>query len=337
VPGESIRSADAPSGDPAVGRVRLAVAAILAALAILSVVPTLARVGLPFLATDITGARSEVLGLPVQLIRVCLPALAIALAIRTWRRPAGALAVAATVGLAAGIVAIELALASRYLAAELLAALVIARGLDRREIPRRLVIVGALGVIVLFGGIQILRAYDQAEGRELAFAVERSVNRVVLIQPRTLEALQEVIPAEQPPFGGLTWLRRLGPLLGREEIPNLGYWIYSRMFPGQTVQGYAAPGLLGEAWANFAAAGILLFIPFGFAVERLGALIARRRSGEADIVAASLAVLVVARTHALGLNGMVLLLALIAVWRLAAGVGWRGLVRDVARSAAWRT
>jgi hypothetical protein len=109
------------------------------------------------------------------------------------------------------------------------------------------------------------------------------------------------------------------------------------MFPGQTVQGYAAPGLLGEAWANFAAAGILLFIPFGFAVERLGALIARRRSGEADIVAASLAVLVVARTHALGLNGMVLLLALIAVWRLAAGVGWRGLVRDVARNAAWRT
>ena len=94
-------------------------------------------------------------------------------------------------------------------------------------------------------------------GRELAFAAERTVNRIVLIQPRTLDALQAAIPAEEPFFNGLTWLRRLGPLLRRrDDIPNLGYWIYPRLFPDQVTPGYAAPGLLGEAWANFGWLGI---------------------------------------------------------------------------------
>ena len=85
---------------------------------------------------------------------------------------------------------------------------------------------------------------------------ERTVNRVLLIQPRTLEALQATIPAEQPFFGGLTWVRRIGPAVGRPDIPNLGYWIYPRLFPGQEPPGYAAPGIIGEAWANFGAAGL---------------------------------------------------------------------------------
>ena len=212
----------------------------------------------------------------------------------------------------------------------------IARGLDGRPIPRWLLISGALASVLVFGGIQVLRAYDQAEGRELAFVLERTVNRVVLIQPRTIEALQAAIPAEQPPFGGLTWLHRLGPLFGRDDIPNLGYWIYDRLYPGQATAGYAAPGLLGEAWANFAAAGILLFGLFGAAVERLGALIGRRRAGIADIAAGSLAILFVARTHALGLNGLALLLGLVALWRLLAGGRAADLVRDVRAALAWR-
>ena len=68
-------------------------------------------------------------------------------------------------------------------------------GSARWRIPiRALVALGIAGTL-LFGSAQILRAYDQAAGRELAFAVERTVNRVVLIQPRTLEALQDVDPA----------------------------------------------------------------------------------------------------------------------------------------------
>ena len=53
---------------------------------------------------------------------------------------------------------------------------------------------------------------------------------------------------------------RLGPALGRPDIPNLGYWVYPRLFPGQEPPGYAAPGILGEAWANFGPLGLVLFL-----------------------------------------------------------------------------
>jgi hypothetical protein len=183
--------------------------------------------------------------------------------------------------------------------------------------------------------VGILRAYDQAAGRELDFAVERTVNRVLLIQPRTLDALQTAIPAEQPFFDGLTWLRRIAPLIGRNDVPNLGYWIYPRLFPDQATPGYAAPGLIGEAWANFGWFGIGLFALLGVFVERLGALIARRRRETADVVAAALATLFVARTHALGLDGVAILLALVVAWRLLVAPisGLAGDLRDV---AGWR-
>jgi hypothetical protein len=230
----------------------------------------------------------------------------------------------------------EVALASRYLAAELLAAVVVALAIARRPVPVRAL--AAVGVIaaLLFVSVGILRAYDQAAGRELDFAVERTVNRVLLIQPRTLDALQDAIPAEQPFFDGLTWLRRLAPLVGRDDIPNIGYWIYPRLFPGQVTPGYAAPGLIGEAWANFGWLGLTLFGVFGVLVERVGALVARRRRATADVVTAALATLFIARTHALGLNGVAILLALVVIWRvLAAPIG--GLSRDLRAVAAWRT
>ena len=325
---------EAPAGD---GGIRIVAAVALAVVALIALGPTLIRIGLPFLAGDITGARAEFVGLPVQLIRVALPALVIAAAVTTWRRRRVTRTSVAVIVLAVAVVGLEVAFASRYLAAELVAAVVIARGLDGRSIPRWLLLSGALASVLVFGGIQVLRAYDQAEGRELAFVIERTVNRVVLIQPRTIEALQAAIPAEQPPYGGLTWLHRLGPQFGRSDIPNLGYWIYERLYPNQAIAGYAAPGLLGEAWANFAAAGIFLFALFGVAVERFGALIGRRRAGIADIAAGSLAILFIARTHALGLNGLVLLLCLVVIWRLLAGGGASDLLRDVRAVFAWRT
>jgi hypothetical protein len=314
--------------------IRPVVVVALAIVGVAALLPTLATVGIPFLAGDITGARSEVGGLDLQVLRVALPAavlVAVFRAIRADTRRARAIALMAFM-IAVGA---ELALASRYLSAELVAAVVLGLAIAGRPIPgRALAVIGLVGV-VLFVSVGILRAYDQAAGRELDFAVERTVNRVLLIEPRTLDALQTAIPAEQPYFGGLTWLRRLGPLFGRDDIPNLGYWIYPRIFQGQATPGYAAPGLVGEAWANFGWLGLAMFAVLGALVERLGALIGRRRRETADIVAAALATLFVARTHAIGLNGLVVLVVLVAAWRLlVAPVG--DLAKDLRAAAAWR-
>lgn len=308
---------------------------VLAGIALAAILPTLVEHGIPFLTTDITGARSELTGIPIQLVRVALPGLAGILMfelVRTLDRRRRWLA-----GL--GIVAIAgftVLLASRYLVAELLAVLVIAWLLAGRRVPVRLGLAVVVVALVGFAGIQVLRAYDQAEGDALGFAAGRTVNRVVLVQPRTLAALQRVIPAEEPYFLGLTWLRRLGPIVGREDIPNLGYWIYPEVVEGaQDTAGYAAPGLIGEAWANFGPAGLVLFVLLGILAERLGALVSARRSNAVDLVAGALLILFVARTHALGVGGLAVLVALVIAWRLAAGPT-NGVLRAAARIAIWR-
>jgi hypothetical protein len=301
----------------------------LAIVGLALVLPTLLRVGLPFLVQDITGARIEVAGPLIQVMRVAVPAFALALALGARGRVWPWLVVAT-------LLAFDIALASRYLALELVAVLVVGIGLAGWRLRPRLLVAGALVAVLAFGTIQVLRAYDQAAGRELAFAVERTVSRVVLVQPRTLEALQTVIPAEQPHFNGLTWLRRLGPLFGRPDIPNLGYWIYPRLFPGQEPPGYAAPGLIGEAWANFGALGLGLFVLLGVAIERLGAFLSRRRVAAGDLVAGALAVVFIARTHALGLNGVAFLLVLVAAWRVIAAGGLRATIATVGDVIRWR-
>jgi hypothetical protein len=324
---------DTESGD-ARDSIRPIVVVVLAVAGVAALLPTLITVGIPFLANDITGARSEIGGLVLQVLRVTLPAAVLVAVIRAIRAD---LRRARLIALGALVIAIaaEIALASRYLAAELVAAVVLGLAIAGRPIPvRALAGIGLAGAL-LFVSVGILRAYDQAAGRELDFAVERTVNRVLLIQPRTLDALQTAIPAEQPYFDGLTWLRRLAPLIGRNDVPNLGYWIYPRLFPDQATPGYAAPGLIGEAWANFGWFGIGLFALLGVFVERLGALIARRRRETADVVTAALATLFVARTHALGLDGVMILLALVVAWRLlVAPVS--GLARDLRAAAGWR-
>jgi hypothetical protein len=334
--------APGPGDEPVTGNppaeprtpIRPVVVVALAVVGVAALLPTLATVGIPFLAGDITGARSEVGGLDLQILRVALPAAVLVAVIRAIRADTRR---TRTIALAAFVIAVgaELALASRYLSAELVAAVVIGLAIAGRPIPgRALALIGLIGVL-LFVSVGILRAYDQAAGRELDFAVERTVNRVLLIEPRTLDALQAAIPAEQPYFGGLTWLRRLGPLFGRDDIPNLGYWIYPRIFQDQATPGYAAPGLVGEAWANFGWLGLAMFAVLGVLVERLGALIGRRRRETADIVVAALATLFVARTHAIGLNGLVVLVVLVAAWRLLVAPPG-DLARDLRAAAAWR-
>ena len=307
----------------------------LAALAIGAIAPTLIRSGIPFLTVDVTGSRTELVGLPIQLVRVALPALAGLLVfdvLRAGDRRRRLLAVGAVVAIAG----FSVILASRYLIAELAAVLLIAWLLAGRRVPARVGVAVVAAGIVAFGGIQVLRAYDQARGNEVGFAVARSVNRIVLVQPRTVAALERVIPAEEPYLLGLTWLRRLGPLLGRDDIPNLGYWIYPEVVSGaQETAGYAAPGLIGEAWANFGPAGLALFVALGALAERLGALVARRRETAVDIAAGALAILFLARTHALGFGGLAILIGLVVAWRILAGplAGLGGTVRD---AIAWR-
>ncbi|MGZ8528692.1 MAG: hypothetical protein ACXWWR_07845 [Candidatus Limnocylindrales bacterium] len=308
---------------------------LLAAIAVGAILQTLVEHGIPFLTTDITGARSELTGIPIQLVRVALPGLAgilmfelILTADRRVRWLAGLVIVA--------IAGFTVLLASRYLIIELGAVLVLAWLLAGRRIPVRLALVVAGLALVAFAGIQVLRAYDQAAGNELGFATERTINRVVLVQPRTLAALQRVIPAEEPYFLGMTWLRRLGPLIGRQDIPNLGYWIYPEVVEGaQDTAGYAAPGLIGEAWANFGPAGLVLFVFLGILAERLGALVSARRSNAVDMVAGALLILFLARTHALGVGGLAVLAVLVIAWRVLAGPS-NGVLSSAGRVAIWR-
>ncbi len=326
--------ADRPSLAPGGPPVRPFAVVGLAALGAIVLLPTIASVGLPFLAGDITAARVEIGGLDLQPIRVFLPAAilvaVLALTSRGSRRSATWALTLVVVAIAA-----ELVLASRYLAVELVAILIVGLSLAGRRIATRPAIGIALIGVAIFAGVGVLRAYDQAAGKEVAFAVERTVNRVVLIQPRTLDALQTAIPADQPFLLGLTWIRRLAPALGRTDVPNLGYWIYPRLFPDQAVPGYAAPGLLGEAWANFGWLGSLLFVAVGILAERLGSVVAARRRSLADIAAGSVLIVFLARTHALGVDGFAVLVVLTLGWRLLAAP-LDGLDATIRAALSWR-
>jgi hypothetical protein len=323
------------TADPASVRTPVVAAAIGIAIGLLA--PDLVATGLPLLSGDPTGARTELAGILVHPLRIALPAASAVTLVAILRRPSRGRVAAATAGIGAGLLFTVL-LASRYLAAEVAAALVVAWLLAGRRLDPRAVAGVALAALVVFAGVQVLRAPEEAAGREIAFATERTVSRVLLVQPRTLDALMDAIPSDTPHFNGLTWLRRVAPLVGRDDVPNLGYWIYPRLFPDQEpgVQGYAAPGLIGEAWANFGILGLGLFAILGVALERLGALIAGRREGTADLAAAAALVVVLARTHALGLNGALVLVALAVAWRVLAGRGLRGLARALATTMRWR-
>jgi hypothetical protein len=99
---------------------------VMAIASLVVIAPTLVAAGLPLLAGDLAAARSELTGLPVQLIRVALPGL-----VATWlldtaagdppagRRLLAWLAIALGVGFG-------LLLASRYLPLELIAVVLLA-------------------------------------------------------------------------------------------------------------------------------------------------------------------------------------------------------------------
>jgi hypothetical protein len=318
-------AAGAPIPDPSArpipetGRRRW-VPAVMAVVAVALLTPTLIEIGVPLFSHDATVARTALTGIPIQVLRVAIPGLASILLLE-WlagRPAAGRPAVTLVViGL---LVALTIGLASRYLAIELVACMVLAWLLTGRSVPARAAAIAALVGVVGFVAIGVLRAPRDFATDTAAVAAQRTISRLFLVEPRTLDALQATIPVEEPYFLGLTWLRRVGPIVGRDDIPNLGYWIYPKVVDeAQDVAGYAAPGLIGEAWANFGPAGIAIFVVFGMGLEALAAWVASHRARVLDIAAAALAILFVARTHALGLLGGGLLLALVAGWWALAG------------------
>ena len=326
---------DAQPGQKPTADVRWPVVFVMVAVAVAVLVPTLLAVGIPALTGDVTGARAAIGGVDVQLLRVAIPGAIVLLVVaaldgsRAWR-------VFAAVAVAVAVAG-ELALASRYLAAELAAAIVIALGLIRRPGLARVIAAVAVTGAALFVVAGVLRTYGEAGDDPVGFAVDRSINRILLVEPRTLDAIQTAFPGEVPYYGGLTWVRRLAPFVGVRDVPNLGYWIYPRVFPDQqAVAGYAAPGLLGEAWANFGPFGVLVPGVLGVLAERLGATIAVRRRSAADLAAGSLGILFLARTHAIGLDGLAVLAVVVILWRLlAAPVS--DLTTDLSRTLRWET
>ena len=293
---------------------------ILAVGAVALLAPTILDTGLPLISADATTARAALVGLPIQFVRGAIPGLAAVLLLESLAgRPAFGHR-ALTFVIIAALVAFMLSLASRYLVIELLGGLVLAWLLTGRAIAVRTAAIAALIGLAGFVAIGVLRAPEDFATGTGSVAAQRTISRLFLVQPRTLDALQAAIPADEPYFLGLTWFRRVGPLLGRDDIPNLGYWIYPKVVDeSQDVAGYAAPGLIGEAWANFGPAGVAIFLVLGIGLEGLAAWVATHRARVVDIAAGALAILFVARTHALGLLGVAVLLGLVLGWRLVAG------------------
>lgn len=305
------------------GRLSIPIVAGLAGVGLLAFLTIAAQSGIPLLARDPQASRAGFVGLWFDVFRwLVLPAglvlfgLALGDGGRSRRVP---LLAAGTIGatflLLGGI-------ASRALLFEFALELLLIVAWAGRRLPKRAwASIGAAG-LVLFIGIQLGRVGPDSSfsgpGDVGQFVVTRTVNRVVLIHPRTLEIVASTIPDEEPSFGLSSYLRRLTILTGEPARPSLGYWIYERLFPGQP-GGFAAPGVLGEAWANGGPVWVVLVMGlFGAGAHLAGGFLARLPTGAADRALAALVVLATARAYATSLNGMLLTLIVAVGWWLLA-------------------
>ncbi|NJD27520.1 MAG: hypothetical protein FIA92_04415 [Chloroflexi bacterium] len=307
-------------------------AAIAGLVALGSIV---ARAGIPLLSLDPQASRPAFGGLVFDAFRWLVPPAALvvlgwALAARTAKR-------LATAALVVGAVSVlEVLLASRALPFELLlAGLLMAWWSGWRPRPRTWLLLTGLAV-VLFFGVLLARMGPEASFRDvpdfLEFAWNRSVGRIVLIQPQTIDVAVEAIPSDEPFWAGATYVRRLSPLLGiPDDHPPLGVWLYERLFPG-TEPAFAAPGILAEAWVNAGvplALGLMLLL--GLATQGCGRLLGRLGASPVDRAAAALITVAFVRTYATSLNGFLLTVAVTAAWWAAARPGSVTLVRRALR------
>jgi hypothetical protein len=290
-------------------------AAGLAALAII-----VAQHGVPLIARDPQASRAGFAGPLFDAFRWLVPPaalVALAVALSTGRARDRWVA-AATL---AGVAGTEIALASRALPLELaIEALLVAWWAGRRLSARAAAGLAAVA-LVLFVGIQLVRVGPEGGFSGAAdvgaFAVRRTIDRVLLIHPRTLDLVATEIPAREPYFLGATYVRRLAILLGQEDRPSLGYWIYERLFPGEP-GGFAAPGVLGEAWANGGPIlAVTIMVVLGMLAQAIGRRLATLPRGPTSLVFAALVSVAIARSYATSLNGLLLTLAVATGWWLA--------------------
>ncbi len=277
------------------------------------------RSGVPFLTPDAATSRLAYTGIPFDLFRWLVPpaslaALAAALAQPSQRRWAVAGVAFVAVG---GTLALT---ASRALPAELVLAALLLVWWAGRRLSRRAWLAFALVAVTFFVGVQLLRMAGQGSYRDPldlgSTTSARAVERVVLIQARTLELIVVEIPAQQPYYAGGTYVRWLAPLRGGSPPEALGTWLFRQVFPGEP-QGFVTPGLIGELWANGGAALVAIgMAAFGVLAQWLGRLLGRFDRGAADRVLAALLVVAVGRTYATSLNGFLLTAALAVAWRL---------------------
>jgi hypothetical protein len=306
-----------------VGPIRPIVIVLLAGLGLVAFGSLAMQFGLPLISADPQAARTGYGGFRLDMFRWLVPPAAlVALGVALARPSRMAWAVAATsLALVAGL---EVLAASRALPFELgIAAVLIVLWAGRRPTARHWLLLG-LAAAVLFLGVQFARigneggfsgALDAA-----GFGVRRTVDRVLLVHPRTIDLVVRTFPGEQPFMAGGTYVRWLSPLTGSEPAPALGTTLFQALFPGEPGGGFAAPGLLGEAWANGGPLlAAVLMIALGFAAVGLSRVADGLSAGAVDRTLAAVLAVALARTYAASLNGFLLTAAVTVAWWLCAG------------------
>ncbi len=309
-----------------VGPARLPIAVALAGIGLLAYAGLALEHGIPLLSGDAQAVRAGWSGLPLDLFRWLVPPaalLTLGIALATGARRAWL----ATVGLIVAIVVLEVAAASRTLPFELgLGALLIAWWAGRRfRLGTWIVLIGLAGLI--FVGVLFARVAPEGGFTgpldALAFAFNRSVGRVVLIQPRTVEAAIATFPDEMPYLGGASYGRWVSRLNGEAPPEALGTTLFRILFPDEPPGGFAAPGILAEGYANF---GPLFAIGLMAGLGVLAAVGDRWIGGSPGDAAtralAALLTVALLRTYATSLNGFLLTCAAAVGWWLLVGAPW---------------
>jgi hypothetical protein len=296
----------------------------LGAIGVVALATLIVQFGIPLIARDPLASRAGFSGLVFDIFRWLVPPaalVALGLAVTRGGRRDVAIAAIALVGVGG----IEVLLASRALPFELaVEAILVAWWAERRPSRGQWLGLAAAGLIA-FVGIQLVRGSPAGGFGGIAdaagFATRRTVDRVLLIHPRTLEVIATTIPDEEPYFLGSTYIRRISEVLGQPPRPSLGAWLFERLFPGEPVA-FAAPGVAGEAWANGGPALVALIMgALGAAAVGLARLVGRLPGGPADRAFAAILIVALARTYATSLNGFLLTVAVTTVWWLVVSRG----------------
>ncbi len=336
-----VRAVAGPAAIPTgivTGAIRLPIVLVLVGVGLAMYVWLALDYGVPLLGSDAQAARLGWGGARLDLFRWLVPPAAllfVGYAPATHRRDLTFVAG----GAIAAVAALEVAAASRALPLELgLAALLVAAWAGRRVSRRGWLLVGGAAGLVFFG-VLFARVAPEGSFRDpldaSAFAMNRAIERVVLIQPRTVEVVVGVYPAEAPYLGGGTYLRWLDSVRGIQPAPALGTELFRRLFPTEPPGGFVAPGLLAEAYANFGPPwALLVMVGLGVAAALVGLWLPRLQPDAATLTFVALLVVALLRTYATSLNGFLLTAAAAVAWWLLVepGVAGRLLATVRARS-----